>query len=123
MHSIFRSVLVAAALVSAASTVAAEQADPLAIPPPTPARALLLVLETQAVQIAAIDAARDVNLHDMKRHEWSVQRPFYPGIFDSTHQYRVIYSIDGEAVAEWSVDLRDHSVVEQCRDRTWCGIK
>jgi len=118
MHSNFRSVLLALAL---SSVVSIASAAPVA--GPTPARALRLVLETQAMEIATIDEAHGVNQHDIKRHEWSVKRPAHPGMMDTTHIYYVTYSIDGAEAETWFVDLRQNIADADCEDETPCVIR
>ena len=48
--------------------------------------------------------------HDVKRRGWTVQRPFGPGVIDSTHWFNVTYQIDGKPVAKWFVDTRKREV-------------
>ena len=47
---------------------------------------------------------------DTKERTWSVRRPFYPGVYDSTHLFDVSYRIDGKEVAAWFVDTRTGKV-------------
>jgi len=49
--------------------------------------------------------------HDIQDRQWSVRRPFYPGLFDSTHWLLVTYSMSGKWLATWSVDTRKDTVV------------
>jgi hypothetical protein len=49
--------------------------------------------------------------HDVQKRQWSAQRPFYPGVIDSTHMFLVAYSIDGNTVGTWTVDTERGTVV------------
>jgi hypothetical protein len=86
---------------------------------PSPhAEALRLVLERCGPEIDAMEKAASgapINgdsewWFDTKRRGWTVQRPFGPGVFDSTHWFNVQYEIDGKVVATWSVDTRERTV-------------
>ncbi|MCB9771363.1 MAG: hypothetical protein H6754_02300 [Candidatus Omnitrophica bacterium] len=70
-------------------------------------QALELVFNTQKDEIVKVEGD---SWMDIKDHQWSVQRPFYPGVVDSTHKLGVVYRIDGKAVAAWNVDLSSKTV-------------
>jgi hypothetical protein len=75
------------------------------------ARALQLVLQSQAAQIEAID--RDLpREHDTLTRAWSVERAVAPGFVDTRNLLEVSYRIDGVALARWQVDLADARVTE-----------
>jgi hypothetical protein len=75
------------------------------------ARALQLVLQSQAAQIEAID--RDLpREHDTLTRAWSVERAVAPGFIDTRDLLEVSYRIDGVALARWQVDLADARVTE-----------
>ena len=70
-------------------------------------QALELVFNTHKDEIVKIEGD---SWMDIKDHQWSVQRPFYPGVVDSTYMLGVVYRIDGKAVAAWNVDLSSKTV-------------
>jgi hypothetical protein len=72
------------------------------------AKALALVMRTQADVIKAVDTENW--WHDTKTREWTAQRPFAPGTLDSSHMFQVEYKIDGLVVARWLVDTERRSV-------------
>jgi hypothetical protein len=76
------------------------------------AEALDLVLRTQADEIHKAEVAArprgkgtDHWWHDTMHRTWLVQRPFSPGVIDSTHLFQVTYEVNGEA-RRWWVDTR-----------------
>jgi hypothetical protein len=90
------------------------------------AQALLLVQSTQSDEIAKAERAyfdrkgtgryhggvESYWWFDTIERAWSVQRPFAPGAFDSTHWFTVSYKIKDETVASWSVDTRKKTVTK-----------
>ena len=78
---------------------------------PTHAIAVRLVMEQRAAQVLAIDPAKDW-WHDTKRRTWSAQRPYEPGISDSTHFIHVTYEIDGRTMASWNVNTKTRQVAD-----------
>ncbi|MET0290346.1 MAG: hypothetical protein ABW178_12020 [Pseudoxanthomonas sp.] len=73
------------------------------------ARALQLVLQSQATDLDAVDRALPRE-HDTLSRDWSVRRPVAPGFIDTRGLLEVTYRIDGAAVARWQVDLVQASV-------------
>ncbi len=69
------------------------------------AMALDLVLKSHAAEIRKVDKG-DV-WHDTLERTWKVQRPFSPGVINSTTWFEVRYFIDGKEAASWQVDLRE----------------
>lgn len=81
------------------------------------ADALALVMRTQAEVIRDVEAPEPPDgkgderwWHDVKERSWSVKRPAHPGVVDTTHQFFVVYQIDGKDVAGWMVDTRKGTV-------------
>ena len=72
------------------------------------AEAIRLVMSTQQYEIRKVDAGNW--WHDVKTREWKAKRPFYPGIFDSTHTFIVTYRINGNRAQSWLVDTRKGTV-------------
>jgi hypothetical protein len=81
--------------------------------------ALALVLATQQKAIREMEkkagtlgenAQEEKWWHDVTPRTWSVVRPCYPGVIDSTHWFVVRYSIDGKEVGSWNVDTRGGKV-------------
>lgn len=70
--------------------------------------AINLVATTHQAEIESADKG-DWSL-DTLRREWIVQRPFAPGVIDSTQLFDVTYKIDGKQVMSWEVDLRNKKV-------------
>lgn len=70
------------------------------------AAALALVLSTNAQAISQLEEDKVAWWHDTKKRQWSVQRPFEPGGFDTTHLFLVVYTLDGTEMAQWTVDTR-----------------
>jgi len=70
--------------------------------------ALNLVLSTQQKTIRDVD--KENWWHDTVTREWSVKRPFAPGVYDSTHWFDVSYKIGGKEVASWFVDTSKKQV-------------
>jgi len=70
--------------------------------------AIMLVLTTQQETIRKVD--QENWWLDIKEREWTVKRPFGPGILDSTHWFIVSYKIDGKTVASWFVDTGEKKV-------------
>ena len=69
--------------------------------------ALSVIFTTQQKAIAEVDTENW--WHDVKERQWVVQRPFAPGVYDSTHIFEVTYRVDGKDVAAWFVDTRKKS--------------
>jgi len=68
----------------------------------------MLVLTTQKETIRTVD--QENWWLDVKEREWTVKRPFGPGILDSTHWFIVSYKIDGKTMASWFVDTQEKTV-------------
>lgn len=73
--------------------------------------AINLVATTQRSTIRSID--KGDWLTDSAKREWIVQRPFGPGIIDSTHLLQVTYVVDGKQLAAWLVDLKSKKAQKQ----------
>jgi hypothetical protein len=54
--------------------------------------------------------AEDYSWFDTVDRSWKVTRPFAPGLFDSTHWFVVVYAVDGESLANYTVDLKKGTV-------------
>jgi hypothetical protein len=72
------------------------------------AEAIRLVFDNQQKFIRELD--KENWWHDVKKREWVVERPFAPGIMDSTHMFTVYYKIDGKEVEAWIVDTEKRTV-------------
>jgi hypothetical protein len=70
--------------------------------------AINLVWATRHAEIRAVD--KGAWWFDTSKREWSVQRPFGPGVIDSTHLFEVTYKIDGKKVMSWEVDIQKKKV-------------
>lgn len=68
------------------------------------ANALAFLLSKDIATISKIEKDHDAWWFDTKPRQWIVKRPFAPGIIDTTHSFEVVYSIEGNEVANWSVD-------------------
>jgi hypothetical protein len=80
-------------------------------PEPSPhVEALGLVFQKATDRIRAVDQANW--WHDVQERAWVVQRPFAPGVIDSTHLFTVQYRIAGKQIAAWTVDTRRGTVDE-----------
>jgi hypothetical protein len=79
-----------------------------------PANAIEIVLSTRQVDILTVDSSESW-WHDTKRRDWSVVRPFEPGVLDTTHTFVVSHSIDNVVVAEWDVDTRAATAIRRER--------
>lgn len=99
-----RMVLTALAMAAAAPSARAESHMP------PHGEAIMLVLTTQAAVIANAESEKGLWWHDTKVRGFRVQRPFFPGIIDSTHMFTVIYTVDEKAVLCWSVETRRKTV-------------
>jgi hypothetical protein len=97
-------------LVGAAPSPGAAAPDPRTEQSPH-AGALELTFQKAAGRIRAVD--QENWWHDVKERAWVVQRPFMPGVIDSTHLFTVRYRIGGKEVASWLVDTRRQTVEEQ----------
>ena len=75
------------------------------------AAALELVFRTVPEQIRKAD--QENWWHDIESRNWEVNRPFYPGIFDSTHLFNVTYRVKGAIVGQWLVDTKKGTVQAQ----------
>jgi hypothetical protein len=101
-------------LVSAPPATAADK--PSVMPERSPhAGALALVFQKAAERIRAVDGGNW--WHDVEERTWTVQRPFAPGVIDSTHLFTVVYQIGGQRVAAWQVNTRDGTVSEITTDQ------
>jgi hypothetical protein len=69
-----------------------------------------LVFQKAPDRIRAVD--QENWWHDVKERAWQVQRPYYPGVIDSTHLFTVSYRIAGKQVAAWDVDTGRGTVEE-----------
>ena len=79
-----------------------------------PASAIELVLSTRQADILEVDSP-DSWWHDTKERNWSVRRPFEPGVLDTTRTFIVSYSIDRTVVAEWDVDTKTGTAIQRER--------
>lgn len=92
-------------------TTKADEAPPDDVSPH--ALALALLLERESARIAGLEADHGAWWHDTAIREWRVQRPWAPGISDTTHFFTVSYLIDGKAVTQWSVNTRSRQVARE----------
>ena len=93
-------------VVGVSNSFSADAAAPIESPH---AQVILLVMQTRSEEIRKIDQS-DHWWHDTKDRAWSAKRPFEPGIVDSTHYFKVKYSINGHVVATWTVNTRTGQV-------------
>jgi hypothetical protein len=103
--------LAASALVAAGPGAARPAETPDRRPERSPhVEALELVFQKAPDRIRAVD--EENWWHDVQERAWLVQRPFAPGVIDSTHLFTVTYRIAGKQVAAWQVDTRRGTVEE-----------
>jgi hypothetical protein len=98
----FRSILALVTIALAAYILGAQERREPKVEPSPHAVAIELVLKTQQARIREVE--RENWLHDVKERTWIVQRPFGPGIIDSTRIFNVSYRVDGKEAAAWLVD-------------------
>lgn len=75
-------------------------------------KALMLVLKEAASEIAEIEG-RSLEEFDIKKRQWTVRRPFLPGLIDSRHVFVVEFHIDSRSVAVWTVQTDLGSIRSQ----------
>ncbi len=92
----------------AAYALGAQGRNEPKVEPSPHAQAVELVLQTQQARIREVD--RENWDHDVKERSWVVQRPFFPGIIDSTRMFNVSYRIAGKEAAAWQVDTKKRTV-------------
>src|SRR6202011_1954568 len=80
------------------------------------AEALELVFQKAPDQIRTVDSENW--WYDTNERAWVVQRPFGPGVIDSTHLFIVSYRIKGKQVASWLVDTRRGTVDGRSEEHT-----
>jgi len=68
--------------------------------------ALALILEKQGARIAGAEPDADSRWFDTSVREWRVQRPWAPGVTNTTEFFTVTYLIDGKKSASWNVNTR-----------------
>jgi hypothetical protein len=103
--------LAASALVASDPPPANAAPAPVRKPERSPhSEALELVFQKARERIRAVD--QENWWHDVKERAWGVQRPFAPGIINSTCLFTVTYQIGGKQVATWNVNTSRGTVEE-----------
>ena len=86
--------------------------------------AIALVIEKQQKEIAQAEqsyfkengvdywrgAIEDYHWFDTITRSWTAQRPYAPGVIDSTHFFVVTYSINNKPVSYWAVDTEKKKI-------------